>query len=269
MAQLPDNNVIALPQPGSARRPSSIDVGGYTRGAAAMASGTEALGKGVKSAANDVGVVLRKEREADDKLELARANGYLNTALLNHSNAIDRETNGDGLVETYATRINKAVDTAASSISNPRAREIFTVNAQDNAARIINAVKSKSFELLRDAGMANDIDTMNRLRASAAASGPEAANTFVDTIHGYIDAWETKGWIDRLKAVELKKSQAAEFARDKLATLAPADRLRSLHGGAASRYGALAEILPADVRQQMSVETERERGSVMESPQAD
>ncbi len=269
MAELPDSNIVEFPAPGSRRPVSEIDVSGIARGGAALASGAKALGRGVQSAAQDVGEVLRKEREADDRLELARANGYLNTEFLNHSYAIDNETKGDGLVETYTARINEAIDVAAKSISNPRSREIFTLNAQDNAARIVNAAKSKSSALLRDAGMANDIDTMNRLRASAAASGPEAADTFVNTIHGYIDAWQTKGWIDRTKAVELKKSQAAEFARDKLATLAPADRLRSLHGGADSRYGVLAEILPADVRRQMSIETERERGSMMEFPQAD
>ena len=263
MAQLPDENVIALPQPGSRAAASTIDVGGYARGAAAIASGTEALGKGIKSAANDVGVVLRKEREADDKLELARANGYLNAALLNHSNAIDRETKADGLVETYTTRIDEAVETAARSISNSRSREMFTLNAQDNAARTINAVTSKSFELSRDVGMANDIDTMNRLRASAAASGPEAANTFVDTIHGYIDAWQTKGWIDRIKAAQMKRLHAEDFARLKLATLAPAERLEVLHRRAASRYGVLAAILPTDVRDQMRIDAERERNSTL------
>jgi hypothetical protein len=221
MAELPDSNIIEFPAPGSRRPVSTIDVSGIARGGAALASGTRALGRGVQSAAQDGAEVLRNEREADDRLELARANGCLNTEFLNHSNAINNETKGDGLVETYTTRINEAIDVAAKSISNPRSREIFTLNAQDNAARIINAAKSRSSELLRDAGMANDIDTMNRLRASAAASGPEAANTFVNTIHGYVDAWEKKGWIDRTRAVELKKFHAEEFARLKLATLAP------------------------------------------------
>jgi hypothetical protein len=258
MAQLPDENVIAFPTPGSARRPSTIDVGGYARGAAAAGAAYETLGKGITSAANDVAVMARKEREADDKLELARANGYLNTALLNHRNAIDRETNADGLVENYTTIVKDNIDTAAKSISNPRARELFTLYAQDNAARVINAAKSKSFKLSRDAGMAVDVATMNQLREIAIAGGPEAVTTFVNGIHGYVEAWRTKGWIDRVQAGELKRSQAEQFARGKLATLPAAERLEALHGRARF-YGIFRAILPEEVRKELIADAEREQ----------
>src|SRR5262245_19255079 len=151
MAKLPDSNILgALPQSGSRRPVSTIDVSGYARGAAALGTGTEALGRGITSAAKDLASVLQKEREGDDKLELARANGYLNTAFVNHANDIGMATKGDGLVEGTTTKVNEAIETAAKSISSPRAREIFTLNAQDNAARLIGAAKTRAFRLARD-----------------------------------------------------------------------------------------------------------------------
>jgi hypothetical protein len=259
MAQLPDENIIALPQPGSRRTVSTIDVSGYARGAAAIGSGTERLGRSIRSAAQDVAAVVRHEREADDKVELARARGYLNTALINYLNAIDKETKADGLVETYTTRVNDAVEVAANAISNSRSREIFTLNAQDGASRVINVAKSKSFYLTRDAGIATDIDTLNRLRLTAAAGGPEVAKVFVDTVHGYLDAWQTKAWIDETEAAQIRKFQAEDFARLKLVTLPPKERLEALHRDATSRYRVLADILPAEVREQLRVAAEHER----------
>ena len=185
--------------------------------------------------------VLKNEREADDRLELARANGYLNTALINHSNAIDKETKADGLVETYTTSVNEAIETAAKSITSPRMRESFMLNAQDNAARIINSAKNKSFKLARDAGMATDIDTMNKLRLTAAVGGPNPQD-----LCGYhpriLRRLGDKGVARQDQAAQMKKSQAEDFARLKLATLTPAERLEALHGRAASRYGVLAAI---------------------------
>ena len=182
MAKLPDSNIVPFPSPGSRRPASTIDVSGYARGAAAIGTGTEALGKGITSAAKDVAAVLQKQAEADDRLELARANGYLNTALLNQANAARNATKADGLVETTTTKLGEAIETAAKSISSPRARESFTRDAQENAASLIGVIKRKAFNLVRDAGLATDIDTMNKLRESAIAAGPESASALFKLI---------------------------------------------------------------------------------------
>jgi hypothetical protein len=255
MAELPDSNILGAPQPGSRRPVSSIDVSGYARGAAAIGSGTETLGKGITSAANDVAAVLRQQREADDKLELARAQAYLNTALINHGNAIEKETDPADLEPKYRAKLDEDVEIASRAISNERAKEMFVLGAKQHGARLASAANIKAFNLTRDAGRANDVKTLNQLReAVARSSDPNAVHMAVQSASDTIDGWT---WIDRVDADGLKKTFAQELAAGKLDALPPLERYEAL-GGAATRYGPLAGILPDGVREQMRIRTGRE-----------
>ena len=195
MAQLPDENIIALPAPGLARKPSTIDVGGYARGAAAMASGVEALGKGVTSAASDGTAVLKQEREAEQKLQLARAQSSLNAAIINQGNAIDRATDPVDLEQNTRTAFDEAVRTAAAPIESPDARELFVLGAKPHGVRLAGAASGKAFTLAREAGKARDRETIRKQTDDAlVSSDPNAVKMAVHSLRAVVDGWVGKGW---------------------------------------------------------------------------
>jgi hypothetical protein len=256
MAELPDSNILGAPQPGSRRPVSSIDVSGYARGAAAIGSSTETLGKGITSAANDVAAVLQKERAAADKLELARARAYLHTAVINHGNAIEKEEEPADLEPKYQAKFDEDVEIASRAISDERAKEMFALGAKQHGARLASAANIKAFNLARDAGRANDVKTLNQLReAVTRSSDPNAVHMAVQSASDTIDGWT---WIDRVDADSLKKTFAQELAAGKLDALPPVERYEALIGGAATRYAPLAGILPDGIREGMRIRTERE-----------
>ena len=126
---------------------STIDVSGYARGAAAIGSGTEALGKGITSAANDVAAVL-KQREAQENAQgrhdYARAKATLNAALINHGNAIEKETDPADLPEKIRTKVGEVAEIASRAIEDPRERERFMSAAQQQGAPLISAAASRA-----------------------------------------------------------------------------------------------------------------------------
>jgi hypothetical protein len=253
MAQLPDENIIALPAPGSARKPSTIDVGGYARGAAAMASGVEALGRGVTSAAGDMAAVLKAQREADTR-GLARAKAAFNAALISHGNAIEKETDPTDLPEKVRTKVGQDAELASGAIENPHARWLFMLGADQQGERLATAAAARASHLAREASKANDIATLNALAEGAIhSSDPNAVPMVVQSASDVIDGWT---WIDRPEADMAKALFAQDFAVRKFNALPLAERHAAFAGG--GRYADLVAAMLPDARGRAQIETQRE-----------
>jgi hypothetical protein len=258
MAQLPDENIIALPQPGSRRPVSSIDVSGYARGAAAIGSGVEALGKGVTSAAQDVAAVLKAQREAQEKdqgrREYARAKATLNAALINRGNAIEKDTETADLEQKYRIQVSEDVEIASWAIKDPRERELFRLAARKQEARLASAAATRASHLAREASKANDIGTLNALTEGAIhSSDPNAVPMAVQSANDIIDGW---AWIDRPEADTAKALFAQDFAVRKFNALPLTERHAAFAGG--GRYAELVAAMPADTRERTQMATQRE-----------
>jgi hypothetical protein len=264
MAQLPDENVIAMPQPGSRRPVSAIDVSGYARGAAAMGSAAETLGKGITSAAQDVAAVIKQEREAERKLQLARAQSSRNAAFINQGNAVDRATDPANLEQNIRTAFDEVVQTAAAQIDSPHDRELFVLGAKPHGAQLAGAASRKALALAREAGKARDREAIRKQTDDAlVSSDPNAVNMAVHSVRAVVDGWAGKGWSTPEEAHWEQVSYAQDFAGKKIDRLPLAEQVEVLRGGpaqdgtAGARYAALANLLPRETRESKRINAER------------
>jgi hypothetical protein len=262
MAELPDGNIVQLGAPGSRRPVSTIDTSAVSRAGAALASGTETLGKGITSAAHDVAAALKPAKPVDDsKLKTARAKASLAASLVNHRNAVEKATDPNNLVEGTKTKIDADIRAAATVFDDPRERETFDFSARENEAYLLSAAETRASDLTRDAVQAADEKLLKQLGEGAAASNdPHALNLAVHSVRDIVDGWVSAGWTDPAKAAERQTSWARDLAKDKLNALPLGERLEALNGSAASRFGALASMLARDDLEQMRIDAQREQG---------
>ncbi|MBX9825433.1 MAG: hypothetical protein K2Y27_10605 [Xanthobacteraceae bacterium] len=247
MAQLPDENVVALPQLGSRRPVSSIDVSGYARGAAAIGTGVEALGKGITSAVNDLAAVLNAQRE------YARANATLNAAAIKRGNEIEKATDPAGLPEKVAT-LGEDTEIAVRQIKDPRARELLMLAAREQGARLAGIAATRASHLAREASKAQDVATLNALTEGAIqSSDPTAVPMAMQSASDVIDGWT---WMDRREADTAKALFAQDFAVRRFDALPLAERQAAFAGN--GRYAELVAAMPDGTRKQKRAATQRE-----------
>lgn len=237
MAKLPDSTALGAINPQGSHRPiATYDTTGYARGAAAIGEGVSNLGKGIQSAATDLGAVARSQEQQQTKVELATATADLNTNLLIQQNEITNATDPADLADKYTKASEQTVQAAKGKIRNTNVAAVFEQGARDNAVKIALQAKTKEAALYKDAEVAADLEQIKvATRASLESQAPDALEKAKTVASALIDKWVDKGWIDKQTAFQKKGDWIESFVTGKLETLPKSEQVEILQGSPSRR----------------------------------
>lgn len=244
MATLPSEANVGAPSIGESGRPiANFDATGYARGAAAIGQGVEKLGEGLGVATKNVAAVAEHEEKQNTALELARAKSDFLTQKVELDNSLTNETDHETLPGRYSASLGQIQQDAASKITNPRTRELFTLSTADDVARG-NALADKTAnKLWADATLADTSTRLEAVRQSALKAGdPADAAKLIQTGNDLISSLAEKGIITKEKAVEYRQEWTTKYAAGKLAMLPPDQRMDALRPAADSKDAVLDRI---------------------------
>ena len=211
--------------------PSGQQAVSVAGGQGAIADATQGLARQVSGAALDY-----QNRKNNYELEQARSTFYTGKAHLD--NAFDEDPDYETIPKRYSGGLVKLAEESAASISNPRLKSSFLLEAQEKAAvgfgRITDIAKGieikhqrgfieQQLEAHREAGLTGDIT--------------EAIDRTTSLINASVDA----GYIDPEDAPGILKRARDDMATAKLEMMEPEERLQALQA-------PWANNLPADTR---------------------
>lgn len=212
--RLPDASALGDLPSGASNRPiASYDGTGYARGAAEAAKGGTAIGEGLGKLAVGVDAYAKSERKARDDLEDAKASAYWLTETKKAKDELSEETNAEGLPERYRDRYQQTLDTAASNITNPRRRELFTTRLSPEITGAEITAKNHAFGINREASLASTNQQLEELRKSALTTTDETERTrLVDAGNNLIGGLVTNRYIDANRAQELQRKWTTDYS---------------------------------------------------------
>jgi hypothetical protein len=238
MARLP-----SAPDLGSApnAQVQQTDLSAFGRGAQALASGVEKLGEGIsKLGAGTAAYALDQNH-----WEFAKAVSVFITNKVDLDARTAQETNpgpddsGQDLRARYDNDIIQIQNSAADQIRDPRLREHFLMETRPHVQRGVEIANAHAAKLENDRDVAWTMSAGDKLIDQAVTSPDEPTRRqIIDSHNQLIDALVQKGAIGAVRAVELKKQWAVQYAeadvraRIDRGDFAVVDELRNARGTA-------------------------------------
>lgn len=244
MAVLPDSSALGpLPSANSGRPIASYDTTGYARGAAAIGGGVSDIGKGVSSAAKDVAAVRLDQTAKTDELDLAKAQADYLVKTKTIRDKLSDETDPSNLEETYKPQFKQAQSESAALISNPRARELWTLKTAPDVTGHELAVGDKTFELEKTHDVADAQQKLDDLRNSALKTNdPVARADYIKTGHQLIGGLQDAGYIDATTAQKYRTKWTQDYAIGAVSIMPPEDQVKVLSPTIQGRDAVLDRI---------------------------
>lgn len=232
MAKLPsDADLGGISSAASGRPIATYDVTGYARGAAAIAGGVSDLGKGIQSAAGDIGRTLAHEQAKDDKLEIARARADFLTKKIDLDTSVKDDQDYETLQDRYNTRLGEIRAGSSSLINNPKARELFDLSIADDVAKASQGAALQSNKIWKDRTLADTNTRLEEIRQAALKTqDPEERVKLIDSGNQLISSLSEKNITSATAAVEAKKKWTQDYAIGAINLLPPAERVAVLDG---------------------------------------
>lgn len=230
MAKLPDASVLSQPRfdPGGITPRASVD--GIGRGQMFAARALRGVGEDISRMGARFGADAERQRAADERLEVARANADVMRDTINIESGVKSETDPDKLTGRY-DEAKTSVATAAQGIKDERTRELFVLGNTGKVESIKAQSEHRRFELIKGREMQGDVDRINDLRDKALAEAdPEIRSQLIGSAQEIISGWRGKGYIDEGTEISKRREFAEGYATQKFAMLPPADRVRVLGG---------------------------------------
>jgi hypothetical protein len=150
MAKLPDANVLGPARFGTSGITPSVDVSGIGRGQAIAGRALESAGRAIAS----VGSAIDSVNAANEKMDFLKAESQWNVGKIEESTKFDGDQKYEDLPQRHEQSLRERRDSIAATITNPRAREIFTLKTEDDIARSKVAALGKAKEKEKDANLA-------------------------------------------------------------------------------------------------------------------
>jgi hypothetical protein len=208
MATLPsDKDLGGIPSPSSSRPIASVDTSGYSRGAAAQAEGTRALGAGIQRAGAEVESVAahqQAEAYATAQADMLTKTVELETEFLNDTDYATR-------TQRYQERMDKIRTEAGATLTGP-ARKRFESQASLHTARAIHNQTQQAQTQGNDASLAHLGEEGQWLIKNAIAVNTEDAKiAAIDGFNSRVDALVARKVLTQQKALQIKQTWARQY----------------------------------------------------------
>lgn len=230
MAKLPTEQDLG-PAPSLESRAgiATYDVSPLAKGAAAIASGAQALGG---SLLNTGLQGIERERRQDETLQDAQAQADLLTASAKRRSAIGDATDATDLEKTHREGAQADVEAAANRISDPNRRALFLERARPTIETLGTAAKDKAFNITSDATRATTLGQLEELKKTAINDqDPEKKAGYIDAGNALISGLEKEGYITAVQAQQQREAWGRSYAVDALNAMNPQQRLAQARGG--------------------------------------
>ncbi|MCC6172075.1 MAG: hypothetical protein IT481_08605 [Gammaproteobacteria bacterium] len=226
MAKLPDAGSVfgAAPSMRSGRPIASYDDSAAARGeavaAGAIEKGVETLGGGATALAGG----LYAKQDADDRFNLAKANGYFVTRKIKLDSQYAQDPDYADAESRYTKDLG-ALREEASAIVRPELRErlglLIDGDFERGVAAIRQHVRVKEGEV-NTGYVLEQLDTLQR-EVPLTSADPKQRQSAIDAGHNLIDGLVGKGYIAAPRAQALKQSFADGYIRNDALTLIERD----------------------------------------------
>jgi hypothetical protein len=244
VAVLPDSTALGgLPSANSGRPIATYDTTGYARGAAAIGGGVADIGKGLSSGIKDVAAGQLYKNEKTDELDLAKAQADYLVKTKTIRDKLSDETDPTDLEGTYKPQFRQAQSESAALISNPRARELWTLKTAPDVTGHELAVGDKTFELEKTRDVASAQQKLDDLRNSALkTTDPAARAEFIKTGHQLIGGLADAGYIDATTAQKYRTKWTQDYAIGAVSIMPAEDQIKVLSPSIQGRDAILDRI---------------------------
>jgi len=242
MPKLPSAENLGPVRSAESGRPiASVDTTGVGAGMASFGGSLNRVGDDLRRTADHI------ERQ-DDQLDLARANAHALTGDVQlRAGFKEDDQNYSQWGEKYKEGASKLNNEGAALIRNPRLRERWLLNRQDDIARGEATVQQQVQKRTNDK-IFGDSNTQleNVRRAALEAPDEETRQKLITSGQAIIDGLEAKGILGSDTAQKYKRQWVEKYAEEKIQML-PADvRVDSLRGKVTNIDGVVNRIVGAE-----------------------
>lgn len=236
MAKLPTAQELGtrVPQDRSAVVSGNVDYSGF-----------QAVGKALQNFGQTV-------QERQDAMNLQRAKTHWQKAKIEADNAFDHDNDFATYTERYNGMLSKASEEALKQVTNPRMKELLTMDIELSKADGMQRMKDRSFEKERESGLATlqEILTVNRENALRSRSDADKMAA-LDQMNDAIATAELLGYVNKDDGQALRTKSGQDMAKAMVSTQPLEKQLELLRSGK-----GYASIIPTDDRLAMLERTE-------------
>lgn len=247
MARLPSAEALgSLPSASSGRQISNIDASAIGQGMQSAASGMRALAAGQAAQARGISQMGQQIAEGidiaarsfkqDDDLNDAQTRADFLVEKIKLDNERDNEIDPDKL-RSFPERYQKLTETFATRYSDPKRKQKFLIETQDDVARGGLAAGDKVLRIERDTFKASAMDRLEQLRRSGleAKDEPTKQRVIAQGMEQF-KLLREKGIIDASQEVSARQKWVRDYTIDSIKMLPAGQRLVAARGN----DGALA-----------------------------
>jgi hypothetical protein len=139
------------------------------------------------------------------------------------------ETDPSKLDETYAPQFKKVQDDSAALITNPRARELWTLKTNPDVTGHVLAVGDKTFDLQKTGEIAGTQQKLDDIRnAALKTSDPASRAAFIKTGQQLIGGLKDAGYIDAVTEQKYRTKWTQDYAIGAVSILPPEEQIKIL-----------------------------------------
>lgn len=227
MARLPDYTALGARDPRSVRGLPSYP------STSPVAEAQQKAGQAIQKVGATLFDIAKQAGDENDQMDYGRAQSYLATNKINIDNKFAADQDYPTLQARYQAELGKTRDDAAAMIRNPRLREKFRLQTEDDLARGNAWATNRTRDKERDVGLASLQTRLDEGQSQIARAKDDGdREKLVQGLRVEIDAAEKKGWLSAQSAEKARRAFAEGAAVSVLEAMPAADRIVALGGGA-------------------------------------
>ena len=234
MARLPSSEQLgSLPSANSGRQMSSIDASPVGDAMMSVSRGLAVRGRGIQQAGQQIAEGIdfaAKSLKQDDDLNDAQTRADFLVEKIKLDNERDNEVDPNKL-RSFPERYQKLTETFATRYSDPRRKQKFLIETQDDVVRGGLSAGDKVLRIERDTFKAGAMDQLETLRRSGleAKDEPTKQKVIEQGIQQFRLLRE-KGIIDASQEVSARQKWVRDYTIDSIKMLPAEQRLEAVQG---------------------------------------
>lgn len=241
MARLPSAETLGgLPSAASGRQISSIDGSAIGQGMQSMASGMRALaagqaaqGRGLAAAGQEIAqgidIAARSFKQDDDLIDAQARSDFL-VEKIKLDNERDQEID-PGRLSQFPQRYQELTQRFAQQYGDPRRRQKFLIDTQDDITRSSLAAGNRQAGIERDTFKASSMERLETLRRAGLEAKDEATKSkIVQQGMEQFRLLRERGVIDASQEVSARQKWVRDYTIESIKMLPPEERLAATDG---------------------------------------
>lgn len=241
MARLPSAETLGgLPSAASGRQISSIDGSAIGQGMQSMASGMRALaagqaaqGRGLAAAGQEIAqgidIAARSFKQDDDLIDAQARSDFL-VEKIKLDNERDQEID-PGRLSQFPQRYQELTQRFAQQYGDPRRRQKFLIDTQDDITRSSLAAGNRQAGIERDTFKATSMERLETLRRAGLEAKDEATKSkIVQQGMEQFRLLRERGVIDASQEVSARQKWVRDYTIESIKMLPPEERLAATDG---------------------------------------